>query len=516
LEVVVTRLFQPARIVGGSVIAEREPFAFEATASYRGVELRDPPPALDDSPYRHLPTPIVRRVVVREPHEFVTGEDHFVDLFQRTVAETAALAGTVAPQLLHVLGRGGRAHALVVEAIDGVALDAVLAALQGRGAHLPVEVALAIAAELVGLWQLPLERGLPVALHLGIGDVLITPDGTVRATPDLENDRARQTVGAMVAIIQGNVAYVSPEQIDGSSTDTSGMFTLGLLVYELLANTHPVASTESTSMLQILSRLRNEDLPPLSRRRRVPPAVEAFVATATERRPSARFGSWAELAGRLATLRAGLPPAGSPEVLAALRGLPPSAQPRPSFEVDPASIAGWRSLPHDGLVPVRAGHAPEARREIRAERVVDRDLHYPAGTDGRPMLAHGSLLVDARPVTAAEYARFVFAAGRTTRLHAHEDGPVTQVSVEEAMAYAAWAGKRLPSEEEWIAAIVALGAARLGAGAVWEWTATPAHGGHVVRGGRWRNAPTLPPAPEHRSYETGPAGDVGFRCVRDR
>lgn len=56
------------------------------------------------------------------------------------------------------------------------------------------------------------------------------------------------------------------------------------------------------------------------------------------------------------------------------------------------------------------------------------------------------------------------------------------------------------------------------------WHAVPAleldpmafpEGGHTVRGGRFRDRPELDPAPSHRSFETQPASDVGFRCVRD-
>jgi formylglycine-generating enzyme required for sulfatase activity len=65
--------------------------------------------------------------------------------------------------------------------------------------------------------------------------------------------------------------------------------------------------------------------------------------------------------------------------------------------------------------------------------------------------------VSKTPVTNAEYARFVVAAGFTPPKHwqgdrppGHlEDHPVTHVSWHDALEFCQWAGKRLPAEEEW-------------------------------------------------------------------
>ena len=65
--------------------------------------------------------------------------------------------------------------------------------------------------------------------------------------------------------------------------------------------------------------------------------------------------------------------------------------------------------------------------------------------------------IDVHPATNAQYAEFVAASGHRAPKHwvhgaplpGMEDHPVVWLSWHDAAAYATWAGKRLPTEEEW-------------------------------------------------------------------
>jgi len=112
---------------------------------------------------------------------------------------------------------------------------------------------------------------------------------------------------------------------------------------------------------------------------------------------------------------------------------------------------------------------------------------YVSGRDGRPMIlvpageflfgadrekaVTGAFYIDRFPVTNAEYKKFVEATGHEHPAHwrrgtwpeGKADHPVVQVTWESAAAYAHWAGKRLPTEQEWEKA------ARGADGRRWPW-----------------------------------------------
>jgi formylglycine-generating enzyme required for sulfatase activity len=83
----------------------------------------------------------------------------------------------------------------------------------------------------------------------------------------------------------------------------------------------------------------------------------------------------------------------------------------------------------------------------------------------------GDFYIDLYPVTNAEYKAFVDATGQpepaSWRDHTwpkgKENHPVVEINWKSAAAYAAWAGKRLPTDEEWEKA------ARGTDGRTWPW-----------------------------------------------
>ena len=89
--------------------------------------------------------------------------------------------------------------------------------------------------------------------------------------------------------------------------------------------------------------------------------------------------------------------------------------------------------------------------------------HFLMGSDGyyfgapQRKIWLDAYLIDKTPVTNAQFQAFCIATRRTAPPHWHagrhavgfEDHPVTNVTLEDARAYAAWAGKALPTEAQW-------------------------------------------------------------------
>jgi formylglycine-generating enzyme required for sulfatase activity len=193
-------------------------------------------------------------------------------------------------------------------------------------------------------------------------------------------------------------------------------------------------------------------------------------------------------------------------------------------------------------------------------------VRVPAGAflygDEKERIELPEFWIDRTPVTNAEYARFVAATGHEppepwkgkTPPKEIADHPVTYVSWHDAVAYAKWAGKRLPTEEEWEKAARGTdgreypwgdqeptpelanfgleedGTTPVGkyspqgdspygcvdvAGNVLEWTASDfSSGKKVLRGGAWDLIWGSVRAADRGHYSPGSRyDDVGFRCV---
>ncbi len=138
----------------------------------------------------------------------------------------------------------------------------------------------------------------------------------------------------------------------------------------------------------------------------------------------------------------------------------PSDSASPEIQIEQAALAGQTSKPVTGPQAGDVRLDPVAGKEmvfVPAGEFLMGPAKGPEGADDHPerRVYLDSFWIDKAPVTNAEYRRFTNATGYPLPKYADDpeynqpDHPVVGVSWEDAIAYARWSNKRLPTDAEW-------------------------------------------------------------------
>ena len=226
------------------------------------------------------------------------------DRFQR---EIRIAAGLQHPHVCTVYD-SGQADGLLWFTMPYVSGESLAARLE-REQTLPLDEALRITIEVARALAYAHERGV-VHRDIKPANLLLSRDGTALVT-DFGIARAIGTVQARElatltrpGLTVGTPAYMSPEQAAGDLTidGRTDIFSLGIVLYEMLAGERPFQSQSAAAFARLLT-----ERPPSVRRRRgeLPVVLDEILSRALAPDPDRRFRSMTALADELSALRFG-------------------------------------------------------------------------------------------------------------------------------------------------------------------------------------------------------------------
>jgi len=173
---------------------------------------------------------------------------------------------------------------------------------------LTIEQKLEIVAELCTGLHFAHEQGV-VHRDVKPANVWLLPDGSVKLL-DFGIAKVASSTSTRQGAVLGSASYMAPEQVSGGSVDArSDIFSVGVLLYELLSGRRPF---EADSPTAVLARIMEAEPAPLDRLvPGLPRPLVGAVARALQKDPNRRYARAADLGADLRIIRTSLdrPPA---------------------------------------------------------------------------------------------------------------------------------------------------------------------------------------------------------------
>jgi serine/threonine-protein kinase len=243
-----------------------------------------------------------REVAIKVLHRQLAADGGFVERFRR---EARAAAGLSHPNIVAVFDWGAvdGIYYMVMEYARGQSARDILNA---EGVLAPAQAADVLLQVLSALDHAH-RQGI-VHRDIKPENVMVTREGVVKVA---DFGLARAYADAQITqagTVTGTVPYLAPEQLQGEPADPrTDLYSLGIVSYELLTGRLPF--TGETPMAIAYKHLHERVPAPSARNPAVPPGLDGWVASMTEKDRELRPESAAEARRDLEQERRSLPPA---------------------------------------------------------------------------------------------------------------------------------------------------------------------------------------------------------------
>jgi serine/threonine-protein kinase len=308
----------------------------------------------------------------------------------------------------------------------------------------------------------------------------------------------------MTGTTLGSPYYMSPEQVKGIEVDArSDLYSVGISLYKLVTGVHPFQDDSVPALM--IAQIQQAPPPPIQVDPNIPPELNEIILRALEKDPGKRFQTAEEFRTALASLlkeQRTVRAAASPEAEGTLSQPAETSSPpqtvTPSYVTPPSTPDEVLNLPHPPAPIIRrrgwyaafgailvvalivvsaielpkfhANHRREPRTgsvEVASKETNKPLLHFLALPSGDMVLVEGgeallgedrhavpvaTFYIDKTEVTNRGFLDFCHATGHPLPPKADQapdDYPVVNVTFYDAQAFCVWAGKRLPTANEW-------------------------------------------------------------------
>lgn len=246
--------------------------------------------------YRALDPLIEREVAIKTLHPDLPPEV-IAEVRERFLREAKSAGRLSHPNIVTIFDVGeqdGVAY-MAMELLEGRSLQDILAA----SPRLPIPTITSLVAQIADALDRAQQLGI-VHRDVKPANVMVSDTGHAKLT-DFGVAFVPSSTMTQTGTMIGSPRYMSPEQVLGLPIDPrSDIFSLGVVLYEMLAGRAPFVRPEDTTIFPLMHRIAGEPHPPVTQiDPSIPAAFDIILARALAKKPGDRYQRAGQMADDL-------------------------------------------------------------------------------------------------------------------------------------------------------------------------------------------------------------------------